>query len=1299
MLHVFRFLVIYSFAVGVAHASVAAAVLPFDGSSWIWGTKTISDDPSRLPAGSVCFRRTFELPAGTTVSSAQIRLSVDNRYTLSINGKHVGGGDEWRQAHQYDIAGFLTPGTNLITVMGENTVAGPAGLLVNMQVVLHKGATVSRISDGHWKACLTAPQGWAQPGFDDADRSAARVVSAYGIEPWFRLGAPPAARAAARTSRAEPPPDFVWPEAIAYLDDDCSLYSGTHKSLNVTVFMARKSKAFPEHDLPSPVKVARKLMLLRPLGPEAKPELLVDAGTGAIGSPSASYDGKSIYVSMALENEAFYHIYRVPADGGTPQRLTDGPFHDIDPVELPDGRIAFCSTRTGRFEEYHSSPSRAVFTMDAKGGNIVPLTHTFIFDNEPEVMADGRILLLRSDNFFDRGKVETMLHAIRPDGTGGQTVFGLDQGPEYGGRLRAFYCGSPAPMPDGRVAYVSNKGIVVGMPGSAATTHQVIGVDASGVAALPDGRLLSAVRARGEKNFRRIAVLDPNESLVNAVTIFESSSSYLHSPIFLGARTRPPVLINHVDSRKANDDTADTGFLYCRDVRFTANTTAGWPHVKAIRVLASDGLTLRSSHSYIVHAGSEVRELGTVPIAPDGSFSVEVPADTAIAFQAVDAEGRSELNEMSWITVRPGERRGCLGCHPKRDVAPGGTGASMDAMRTRAVKLFGAGNPHVFRGNNAAVTGLMELQFDRFREVAGINRHGQTESHDASGKHEVAQLVAHLKGSDAGLKISSAQRLAIFRDPAAAPALRACLADVNREVRLAAVMALATCGTRDSVNPLLAALSDRDPVVAQGVSVALENLTGHSVAFNPFVPPNERGAEERKWRDWFNATPFDAIEKGLIERLDGTDRDDLRRAAVALRHIGADASQQALSAALVRERDNNPYPEWRQKHKGDNARFNSLSPANPRALQAVARSLGAFKDSETVAVLASTLEMHRDPMSGNLFLAEAAVEALGMIGTPEAETALIAGFASLGAYPSYAAWYGDHAALIACHASPVHYFIIEALDRMASTGATPILGHLIRSVPTDPDRALLLYNDDYERLTGRVIRRSGHEAAVVEACLAILGDTAETADAKTFALIKDALNVVHPAWAGQPDIENRAAQIVSVVCRDGAYEPRIRAALERYMETSVSIPRVFNGNAQRTPLPVKNWVCFFLARSLGNLKGEASMDVLLSALERPPEAATGVPDPTGPGVLFLHNALTPCWRAACAWALGEIGHKRAIPILIATIEDLTNAPDTRYAAATALAELVDSTSLPAIKALAQDYPEVSTRQALLSISE
>ena len=83
-------------------------------------------------------------------------------------------------------------------------------------------------------------------------------------------------------------------------------------------------------------------------------------------------------------------------------------------------------------------------------------------------------------------------------------------------------------------------------------------------------------------------------------------------------------------------------------------------------MLGGLALTTRSSHSHIVHAGHQTVELGSVPLAPDGSFSIEVPADVPLALQAVDAEGRSELNEMSWIYVRPGEQRSCIGCHHSR---------------------------------------------------------------------------------------------------------------------------------------------------------------------------------------------------------------------------------------------------------------------------------------------------------------------------------------------------------------------------------------------------------------------------------------------------------------------------------------------------------------------------------------------------------------------------------------------------------------------------------------------------------
>jgi HEAT repeat protein len=1301
---------------GSGRLSAQPAAPDLENAQWIWLTVDPNLALNGFPGGLIYLRTAFVLPAAVAVTAADLVLTCDNLFAVTLNGQTVGESenpDAWNQPQRFDVAGLLTAGSNVLAIEAVNTVPGPAGLLVKLVAQLGDGTSITCVSDGSWKANDTADVNWKQPEFNSSTWRAVRVLGPFGIPPWGKFAVPAKAVApgtpAGSSIEAEASASFVWPAAIVFLADDCSLYiprggtASSRDSLTVTMFNPRDSRAFPEHDLPAPLKVGRKLLALRPAAPGSTPEVLFDAGAGAIGSPTVSFDGAWVYLSMARAGDGFYHIYRLPAAGGVPQPLTAGPFHDIDPCELPNGRIAFTSTRTGTFEEYHNPPSRALFTMLADGSDIRSLTSTFVFDNEPEVLADGRVVFIRSDNFFDRGKVETLLHAVHPDGTSGLTEFGLEVGPEYGGRLRAFNCGSPAPLPDGRVAFVTGGDITLGRPGSPMGDWQHLRVPAGDVAALPDGRLLctlarptSFMRAIKEKrpasqfSYEKIGIINPDDGTGKVTIVYDSPGQALHSPVFLGARLRPPLLAPMVQPTSI-DAPAATGVLYCQNARFTLNTTAGWPHVRAIRVLAGRGLTTRSSHSYIVHAGSEVIELGTVPLAPDGSFAVEVPADTGIAFQAVDAEGRSELNEMSWITVRPGERRGCVGCHQPRTVAPTPARPFPQATRVAPLRLVGQGNPHRFRGNNAAVTGLMEMQFDRYREVAGLNRHGDTQDPAATGAEEVARLVAQLGSPDAGLRLSAAQRLAVFRAAAAGAALAACLRDEDREVRVGAAMALAVCGGRDAVPALLLALVDPDPLVAQAAAIALENLTCHTEpAFDPFAP--QRGSE--RWVNWIQSTAWEDLEATLIQTLTDAETSADRRAAVALGRIGqSDRGRETLRDYLRRERDHNPHPAWRPNHLGDGARFNASDSVNPRSLQAVTRALGYGRDNAAVPLLAETLQQHGDPGQGNLFLAEAAVEALGLIGTPDAENALIDAFGRLGEYPNYTSWYGDHGALMACHASPIHSFAIEALDALGSTHAAAIVPALIMAVPTDFDRALFLGNDDYETLTGRVIRRNDPERTVVETCLAILGDPAATPTPR----IAAAIARIHGCWAGTPGPEIRAAQILSLACSERQYEARVRAALARYMAKETTIKRVFDtGIPVVDALPLKHWCCFYLARTLGNLRDPASAEPLLTALaQSQPEAASGFPDPLGPGVHFLHNDLTPCWRAAVAWALGRIGDTRALPVLLGVVGDLLNAPDTRFAAAQAVGAMAPPATLPALEALATDYPETATRRALL----
>jgi hypothetical protein len=64
------------------------------------------------------------------------------------------------------------------------------------------------------------------------------------------------------------------------------------------------------------------------------------------------------------------------------------------------------------------------------------------------------------------------------------------------------------------------------------------------------------------------------------------------------------------------------------------------------------------------------RLLGEAPVEPDGSFFVEVPADTPFSIQLLDEKGKVLESMPRWIWVRRGTSRGCIGCHENKELAP-----------------------------------------------------------------------------------------------------------------------------------------------------------------------------------------------------------------------------------------------------------------------------------------------------------------------------------------------------------------------------------------------------------------------------------------------------------------------------------------------------------------------------------------------------------------------------------------------------------------------------------------------------
>ncbi|MDE2367800.1 MAG: hypothetical protein KGN16_02430 [Burkholderiales bacterium] len=146
-----------------------------------------------------------------------------------------------------------------------------------------------------------------------------------------------------------------------------------------------------------------------------------------------------------------------------------------------------------------------------------------------------------------------------------------------------------------------------------------------------------------------------------------------HPGCALGIAQTAPADPNDTRSQVADlariKDPADPAYG-CAPARFIRATRAVAPPSGAIGVRAAIGQT----------DFEPAQILGYAMIEPDGSFKLQVPADTPLAFSVVDAQGRGIQTHTNWIQVRPGERRTCDGCHSPRRGAAINSGAIVDRL-------------------------------------------------------------------------------------------------------------------------------------------------------------------------------------------------------------------------------------------------------------------------------------------------------------------------------------------------------------------------------------------------------------------------------------------------------------------------------------------------------------------------------------------------------------------------------------------------------------------------------------------
>lgn len=170
----------------------------------------------------------------------------------------------------------------------------------------------------------------------------------------------------------------------------------------------------------------------------AEVETLFDGRVGIVRDPVVDFDGRTVYFAYRPDEpevegwQSYWHLFSLRVDGGGWRRLTEGPFHDFDPVPLPDGGLGFMSTRCAARFLCWEPQAYVLHRMEPDGSGLRRLSYANLSEWDPAMMRDGRILWTRSE-YLDKGAdFGHTLWAIRPDGDHPELIFGNDTPYGYG---------------------------------------------------------------------------------------------------------------------------------------------------------------------------------------------------------------------------------------------------------------------------------------------------------------------------------------------------------------------------------------------------------------------------------------------------------------------------------------------------------------------------------------------------------------------------------------------------------------------------------------------------------------------------------------------------------------------------------------------------------------------------------------------------------------------------------------------------------------------------------------------------
>jgi hypothetical protein len=474
--------------------------------------------------------------------------------------------------------------------------------------------------------------------------------------------------------------------------------------------------------------------------------LTSDMPPGNFSGPEVSYDGKKVlfayckfYPHVAdmekvnkekLPTDVFYHIYEMDTDGSQRRQLTYGRYDDFDPRYLPNGEVAFLSTRKGlavQCTKAFSDSTRAadlpdsyvrcggdsrrpvpvftLHTMDGNGKSIRPLSAFENFEWTPSVADDGRLLYTRWD-YIDRFNGHFFsLWSANQDGANPQLVYGnytvkpqvkFEARSVPGSTKLVITAGAHHSITGGSLCLLDReKGTEFDDP-LVRLTPEVVFPETGGwpehyyanpwplseeyfLVAWSDRKLPPHMRVTDDRNpvnAMGIYLYDAfgNQELLHRDP--EISSMY---PLPLAPRPKPVVQANIADF-----DGVQEGGFFVQDVyQGLAGVARG--KVKQLRIIGVPPKVQPYMNNPVLGVSAEDPGkfvLGTVPVEADGSAYFRVPSGVPVFFQAMDENGVAVQTMRSLTYLMPNQTLACIGCHEHRDAAPAMGRQALAAART-----------------------------------------------------------------------------------------------------------------------------------------------------------------------------------------------------------------------------------------------------------------------------------------------------------------------------------------------------------------------------------------------------------------------------------------------------------------------------------------------------------------------------------------------------------------------------------------------------------------------------------------